>query len=116
MFFLFTIILNYLVAEKYSIKHLTKGIMTLYLCPRNRDAMRPNRHITPLFRFFGKWLKTNFRSLAEMLSSYLFVPSIAWFHPQLWSCPRYNTDRPSSMYGIWHLGKKKFIKSVSSPS
>lgn len=89
--------------------------MMLYFCPRNRDTMRPNRHITPLFRLFGQWLKTGFRSLAEMLSSYLLVPSIAWFHPQLWSCLRCNASGPSPFYGIWHLGKNKFIKFVPLP-
>ena len=101
--------------RKSSTKHLTMGTIMLYLCHRNRDAMRPNRHITPLFRFFGQWLKAGFRRFAEMVSFKLFVPNLAWHHPQLRSCPRRNSNRPSFLDEIWHLGKNKFIKPFSSP-
>ncbi len=29
----------------------------MYICTRNRDAMRQNSHITPLFKLFGQKLK-----------------------------------------------------------
>ena len=113
--FLFIIILNYMTCEKFLTKTLDKGSFCVVYLHRKRDAMRPNRHITPLFRFFGQWLKAGFRRFAEMVSFKLSIPSLAWHHPQLRSCPRRNSNRPSFLDEIWHLGKNKFIKPFSSP-
>lgn len=95
-------------------KDLIKSFFLFISLPRNRDAMRLNRHITPLFGALGKMLKASFSCFVELYSSELFIPSVEWFHFQLWGCLRCNAQMPCLRYEIWHLGKNKIIKQAAS--